>query len=265
MDFSFVQITDHHLTESESELLHGFSPGYAFRMVLRHIAQNVGEQADFILSTGDLVDIPSEASYKAFLSEFHARNSTSKMPGPLFISSEGLHDFPMYFLPGNHDDRDNFFKLLFPKSSHRSLMNVTFEHKGVQFICLDWGPHAKATTHPELLDFLARALEKDLPAIIVMHHQLVPIGSRWLDSFISDDLSRFWEIVTGRNVIAVFSGHVHTTYERVVNAIPIYGLRSTAFPFVLMDEPLASLAPPHYRLVTVRDGVLSTRIFEVPL
>jgi hypothetical protein len=47
MDFSFVQITDHHLTESESELLQGFSPGHAFRMVLRHIAQNVGEQADY--------------------------------------------------------------------------------------------------------------------------------------------------------------------------------------------------------------------------
>ncbi len=130
---------------------------------------------------------------------------------------------------------------------------------------MDWGPHTKATAHPEMLDFLAQALETDLPSIIVMHHQVVKIGSRWLDDFIADDVSQFWKVVTGRNVLGIFSGHVHTTYERVVNGIPVFGLRSTAAPFALQDEPLTCLLPPHYRLVTVQDGILTTRIFEVPL
>jgi hypothetical protein len=265
MNFSFIQITDHHVTASESELLKGFSTRYAFRTVLRHIAQHVGTHADFILSTGDLVENPSEDTYQAFLHMLNARNESSKVPEPLYISAEGFQEFPMYLLPGNHDDRDNFFKYLFPEGPPIPLMNVTFTHKGVQFICLDWGPQTKAIAHPEMIDFLAQALEKDLPSIIVTHHQVVTIGSRWLDAFIADDVSQFWEIVTGRDVLGIFSGHVHITYERVVHDIPVFGLRSTATPFALQDEPLSCLLPPHYRLVTVQDGILTTRIFEVPL
>jgi len=265
MNFSFIQTTDHHVTASETELLKGFSTRHAFRTVLRHIAQHVGEHADFIISTGDLVDHPSKITYQAFLNMLNARNPSSEIPGPLFISAEGFQEFPMYLLPGNHDDRSNFFKYLFPKSSPISLINASFTHKGVQFICLDWGPNTKAVAHPEMLDFLAQALGTDLPSIIVMHHQVVKIGSRWLDDFIADDVSRFWKIVTGRKVLGIFSGHVHTTYERVVNGIPVFGLRSTAAPFALQDEPLTCLLPPHYRLVTVQDGILTTRIFEVPL
>src|SRR5678815_2583146 len=37
-DFSFVQITDHHLLETEDQLREGFSPGYALRMVMKHLS-----------------------------------------------------------------------------------------------------------------------------------------------------------------------------------------------------------------------------------
>lgn len=265
MSFSFVHITDHHLTASEAELWNGFSTRYAMRTVLRHVAQNVADRADFIISTGDLVEDPSETSYQAFLHMLNARDTASEMPGPLFISPEGFQEFPMYVLPGNHDDRDNFFKCLFPQSAPKVLMNVAFIHKGVQFICLDWGPQVKARAHPEMLNFLAQSLETNYPSILVMHHHVVPVGSRWLDNFIADDVSHFWEIVLGKNVLGILCGHVHATYERVIRDIPVLGLRSTAFSFALQDEPLACLLPPHYRFVTVQDGVLTTRIFEVPL
>jgi 3',5'-cyclic-AMP phosphodiesterase len=195
----------------------------------------------------------------------NAPNTGSKPPGPLSISMYGLKNMPVYLLPGNHDDREHFFKCLFPNSPPQALMNGTFMHKGMQFICLDWGPNPKASASPEMLRFLAQALETGFPTLIIMHHTPVPIGCRWLDAFIADDLSGFWEIVTGRNISGIFCGHVHATYEKVVNNIPIFGLRSTAPQFVLQDKPLACLLPPHYRLVTVKDGNLSTQIFEVPL
>ena len=270
MSFSFVQITDHHLTESDTVFVKGYSTRYAMRAVLQHIAQHVGDQADFLISTGDLVDQASETAYQAAIDMLNMRNASSAAPGPVFISAQGLQDFPMYLLPGNHDDRSHFFQCLFPKSAPAPWMNVTFQHKGIQFICIDWGPGTKATAHPEMLDFLARSLETDAPSIIVMHHHLVPIGGRWLDAFIADDVARFWDVVAGQNVLGILCGHVHTTYEQVVNGIPVFGLRSTAFSFVLQDEPLPSLMPPHYRLVTVEDAGqvaprLTTQIFEVPL
>jgi 3',5'-cyclic AMP phosphodiesterase CpdA len=64
-DFSFVQITDHHLLEAEDQLREGFCPGHALRMVMRHIAQNVADKADFVISTGDLVEPATDAAYES--------------------------------------------------------------------------------------------------------------------------------------------------------------------------------------------------------
>lgn len=264
MSFSFIHLSDHHLAESETTLIEGFSPSYAFRAVMRHIAQQ-GHPADFMVTTGDLVENPSPLAYQALGQMLNVPPVTSQAPGPVFISLEGLQKFPTYLLPGNHDDRHHFFQSLFPNTPPRPLLNAAFVHKGIHFICLDWGPHSKATAHPETLEFLARSLETDLPAILLMHHHLVAIGSRWLDNFLAEDMDRFWEIIRGHPVLGILCGHVHTTYEKVVETIPIFGVRSTAFPFVLQDEPLACLLPPHYRLVTIDNGRLTTKIFEVPL
>ena len=265
MDFSFIQITDHHLTAADSEFLRGFSTRHALRTVLRHIAHNAGTHVDFIVSTGDLVDIPSEASYQASLELLGVQNNLAEIPGPLHISAEGLQNLPMFVLPGNHDDRKNFYKYLFPQSQSASIMNAAFIHKGIQFICLDWGPESKSTAHPEMLEFLAQTIKMDSPSIIMMHHQLAKLESKWLDDFIADDTSRFWEIIAQKPVLGIFCGHVHATYESTVNGVPVFGLRSTAPQFVLQDEPLACLLPPHYRLVTIQNSTLTTQIFEVPL
>ena len=264
MSFSFIHITDHHLSESESSLVRGFSLSHAFRAVMRHIAENAAPYADFLITTGDLVEPASNVAYRTLVHMLDVQGDSAEAPGPLRVSMEGLQAFPMYFLPGNHDDRNDFFLCLYPRTPPMPLMNLAFLHKGVQFICLDWGLQSKAIAHPETLDFLARSLEAGLPSIILMHHHLVSIGSRWLDGFVLDD-ERFWEIVSNRNVMGIFCGHVHITYDKVVEGIPVLGLRSTAFPLALQNEPLLCLLPPHYRFVTIQNDILTTRVFEVPL
>ena len=104
-DFSFIQITDHHLLESETALRDGFCPGHAFRMVMRHISEQVADKVDFIISTGDLVEPETDANYQGAL-KLLGINSSAALPGPQRINIEGLNNFPMYFLPGNHDDRE---------------------------------------------------------------------------------------------------------------------------------------------------------------
>jgi Icc protein len=264
MAFSFIQITDHHLCESEAHLRLGFSPAYAFRAVLRHIAEHVADQADFIISTGDLIEPATDRAYQTLRQMLDVEDQVAA-PGPCTISIEGLRRFPMYFLPGNHDDRAVFCRNLFSQTIPTSLLNTSFMHEGVQFICLDWGTEAKGVIFPETLDFLKHRLRNSVPSIVIMHHHLAPLGRRWLDDFIPDDADRFWEMVAGQNVLGVFCGHAHTTYELTVKGLPVYGLRSTAFPFAPLDEMLMCLLPPQYRLITVQDGALHTQIFEVPL
>ncbi len=266
MAFSFIQITDHHLRASETDPVRGVMTTYTLAATLRHIARHAAAHADFMVSLGDLVDPPSEAAYRAVMERLAIQNTaTSVAPGPLTISGEGLRDFPIYFLPGNHDDRHDFFRVLFPGIAPMPLLNARFEYQGVQFICLDWGTDATSVAYPETLAFLADALQTDLPSVILTHHQVVPVGARWLDAFIAPGLARFWEIVRGKRVIGVLAGHVHLTHEQLVQGIPVLTLRSTAFQFARTETPTIVLEPPHYRFVTIHNGVLTSRIFEVPL
>jgi 3',5'-cyclic AMP phosphodiesterase CpdA len=267
-DFSFIQITDHHLLESEEALREGFCPGYAMRMVMRHISEHVANKVDFIISTGDLVEPDTDATYQGAL-KLLGIHSSAALPGPQRINIEGLQDFPMYFLPGNHDLRDMFTRYLFPESKAPTLYNFTFEHKGVQFVFMDWGQETKAFFFPETREFLAKALQSDLPSVIVCHQHVKRIGSRWLDNFLADNLDEFWDVVADpgvkEKVLAILCGHVHITYEDEYEGIPILGLRSTAYPFAKTDDPVVILAAPHYRFVRIKDGILTSRIYKVPL
>lgn len=266
MNFSFIQITDHHLLESEAAHRAGFVPGHALRMVIKHIAENVAEKADFIISTGDLVEPPTEAAYACAI-KLLGLSSSAALPGPQHVNTQGLRDYPMYFLPGNHDDREMLTRCLFPDSKPVDLYNFTFEHKGIQFIVMDWGPESKAVFLRETRNFLYQALQSELPSVIVCHHHVKPIGSRWLDSFLADELDQFWEMITApgikEKVLGILCGHVHITYEDEYKGIQILGLRSTAYPFAKTDDVTVILAPPHYRYVSIQNGILTSRIYKV--
>jgi 3',5'-cyclic-AMP phosphodiesterase len=265
-DFSFIQITDHHLLESEEQLREGFSPGHALRMVMKHISETVADKADFIISTGDLVEPPTDLTYQCAVKLLGVQASAS-LPGPQKVNIEGLSDYPMYFLPGNHDDRELMTRYLFSDSEAPRFYNFTFVHKGIQFIFMDWGPESKAFFFPEARDFLAKALQSELPSVIVCHQHVKPIGSRWLDEFIAEDIDQFWEIVAQpgikEKVLAILCGHVHITYEDEFRGIPILGLRSTGYPFAKTEEILILLAPPHYRYITIQNNILTSRIYKV--
>jgi 3',5'-cyclic AMP phosphodiesterase CpdA len=255
--FSFVQVSDHHLTAREDGLTRGFSPAYSLRAVLRDIASRVGDGIEFVLSTGDLVEPASAEAYgsaRALL----GLDGEVEPAGAVRLRAEGL-DLPAYLFPGNHDEP----ALLFG----RGPAHTSFEHDGVRFVWVDWGRDGRAAADGELFAFLEHALADGRPTIVVTHHHLVPLGARWLDQLLpaEPELDRFFEIVAGGRVLAILSGHAHTTYEQTVAGLPVYGIAATSFQFALTDEPLLTLEPPAYRVVTVDDGGVTTRVYQVPL
>ena len=263
-DFSFIVIADHHLRESEALLNRGYSTAHAFRAVMRHIAEHAASRADFIVTLGDLVDAGTDAEYQHVRGMLGIRE-VSAAPGPQRVNLEGLRELPMYFLPGNHDRRAQFLANMFPLGEPCELMNVAFTHGGVQFLCLDWGAQNQAIAYPETLEFLARALHSGAPSVLLTHHHVARVGVGWLDAFLADDVEKFWETIAGRNVLGIFCGHIHATYEKRISDIPVFGTRATCFQFALQEDKLFCLQPPHYRVVTLRDGKLTTAIYEVNL
>jgi hypothetical protein len=132
---------------------------------------------------------------------------------------------------------------------------------------MDWGPESKAFLFPETREFLAKALQSDMPSVIVCHQHVKPIGSRWLDKFIAENVDEFWDVITKpdvrEKVLGILCGHVHISYEEEYRGIQILGLRSTAYPFAKTDEVLVILAPPHYRFISIQNNVLTSRVYKV--
>jgi Icc protein len=268
MAFRFIQITDHHLMATEAMLSRGYSPSHALRAVLRHIARHHGD-VDFIVSTGDLVDRGLDEEYRTLRALVGLRG-TSVAPGPQLASGEGLRDVPMYFLPGNHDPREVFFRGMFPGEgpapSESSAMNVAFEHKGVRFACVDWGAANKAVATAEMVAHLAACLADGMPVVVLSHHNVGPVGVARLDALAADDTKGFAEALAGGRVLAVLHGHTHLTVETALAGVKVLGLRSTHFSFAQAgDEWLYVLRPPQYRVVTVDGDALSSEVVEVAL
>jgi len=261
MKLRFAQISDHHLVEGD--LLRGYSTEHALRTVLRHIAAEAGP-LDCLISTGDLVQNGTPTEYRRFL-ELHGAQPRGSLPGPLIAHGQGLQGVPCYLLPGNHDVRPTMARSLFPAMQPSERLNGWFDLGGVRFVCVDWGPENKAQATAELQEVLEQGLD-GRPAIVLMHHHVTPMGHPRLDTMITDDVAGFAALVGGRGVLAILSGHTHATFERELAGVPVLGLRSTCFQFVPIEGPtLCCLLPPHYRIVTVEDGRLSSTIVEVPL
>jgi len=145
-------------------------------------------------------------------------------------------------------------------------LNTCFLHQGIRFICLDWGGNDRGELTSDLLEFAEQALSTDEPAIILTHHNIVPLGRAWLDRFLADGIEKFHRILQQKKVLAIICGHLHSSYEFNWEGIPVWGLRSTAFQFRFEGKPVLALQPPHFRVVTVHDdGRLETRVVEVPL
>ncbi len=264
MAFSFVQITDHHLGPTEQTYNHGYATAYALGRLLDHIADADGWGAEFLICTGDLVNMGTLDEY-AFFRRFLGLQGTVSAPGPLELSRGRLRNLPAYFIPGNHDVRPVFFNGFFSGAPSTGA-NMAFEHKSVQFLCLDFGTGRRAgEVLPETLSFLRERLAGGQPTVLFMHYHPIPVGIPWLDIALPDGIDGFWDVTAAGQVLGVFFGHAHATVETHVRGIPVMGLRSTNFQFAPVEAPLYCMLPPHYRVVTVTGDRLTSQIHEVPL
>ncbi len=264
LKFSFVQITDHHLGESDDDRPYGYPAALTFRAVMNQIATRHAGKIDFIVSTGDLVNRPTDTAYQYVIRMLDISRA-QELPGPHNIRYGRLWDFPLYLLPGNHDDRGLFFRNFYQDVPQRQ-MNASFRHNGFLFVCLDFGPFDRGELTDELLEYARIALSEGEPAILLMHHNIIPMGTPWLDRFIPAGIESLYEILRGKNVKAMLCGHLHTSFERSWEGIQVLGLRSTAFQFRFQGKPVLALQQPHYRLVTVFDNQhVESKVVKVAL
>ena len=242
-----VHITDSHLGAKPGDPLLSMNPDESLMDVLTLVK---AEQArvDWILATGDIAS-------GAYLSAYQRFKTTV---------SDNL-TAPMAWLPGNHDDYQMMEDVV-PNSKHQ-LIN----HDYWLIILLDSHVPGKVYGNfaPSELDYLSQALREnpDKHVLIAFHHQPVPIGSTWMDRYIIQNATTFWDLISANNKVrCVLWGHVHQEYDRMKESIRLLSTPSTCIQFAPNQVSFkVSTQMPGYRWIELHDdGRIKTAVSRVP-
>ena len=238
-----LHITDCHLFHDPNGRLLGLNTEHSLKAVLE-AAQKVPHDA--ILATGDLAQDASAAAYQR-LGRFLSRLNR-----------------PVFWTAGNHDD---------PAVMHRHFIGQHIQpHKCIQstywqILMLDSSVRKKV--HGYLSDKELAWLEKCLTAhpekwaLIVLHHQPVPVGSQWLDGIgLKNSATLFALIARFPQVKGILWGHVHQEFQQKLYGLLLMATPSTCVQFAVGSSDFkAGTEEPGYRTLKLfHDGSIETEV-----
>lgn len=216
-----------------------------FRAVIER-AMTDAHSPDAIVATGDLVQDETRAGYERFKSVLAPLNT------------------PVLCIPGNHDAPDIMAGTL---NNAPFRVNGSYQAHGWSLIMLSSftrGDDAGRLNQAEL-DRLGDTLHeyRALHTLICLHHQPVPMGSRWLDGVALRNPYDLLDIVDASpQVRGILWGHVHQASDRQRDGIRLMSTPSTCSQFRPNSDDFAIDArPPGFRWIDLRpDGTIDSEV-----
>jgi hypothetical protein len=211
-DFFFLQLSDTHW---------GFKgpPNPEADVTLERAVATInasGTQPDFIVFTGDLTHMTGDdAERKTRLARVKELASALKVKD-------------VRFLPGEHDaspDHGDAFREAFGET------RWSFDHKGVHFVALDNVSEAGGVIGDAQLAWLESDLARVAPdtrVVALAHRPLFDLYPEW--DWATKDGARAIEILSRRNDVTVFYGHIHQEHHHLTGKIAHHSARSLVFP-----------------------------------
>jgi len=235
-DFTFLQITDTHIGRED---------------LLRQFAERVGKfpvPLAFVVNTGDLVGgvdvVPPEKSREQF----------DRYSGAVSALKVALLN-----VPGNHEhvainvkEADKAHPL-YGKGLYRQLLGPTYyswDWGGVHFVALDGTslPYQEKLGPEQLAwlkaDLAFQPVEKPL---VLFCHQSIPRLA---------DAKELADVLRGRNVLAGFCGHLHSTFTTAFEGFPVF--HTGALSGSWWSGPNPDGTPQGFRIVAIKQGTLKT-------
>jgi Icc protein len=132
-----------------------------------------------------------------------------------------------------------------------------------------WAPgDAGGTLSPDELEFLDRSLEGASAGhcLVTLHHQPVPMGSRWLDSVPLRNADEFLAVCDRHaNLRGIVWGHVHQESDRERRGVRLLSTPATCAQFTPGSDTFAlDSRPPGYRWIELQpDGRIDTSVVWV--
>lgn len=239
-----LQFTDPHLFADRAGEMRGVNTYASLQQVLR--AALDGHWApDALLVTGDIAQDETREGYHVFRDVF----------APLAL--------PVMCLPGNHDN---------PQFMREELADPFVVMEDVSFdawcvVLLSTYVHGTAAGELSIsslkkLDESLRA-NRDKHCLVCLHHQPVPVGSKWLDGVGLRNPKDLFEVLDKfENVRGILWGHVHQQFDGERNGVRLMSTPSTCRQFLPRSDQFAlDDAPPGYRWLRLApDGSIETGV-----
>lgn len=227
--YHLLQITDCHLGSQPDETLLGLNTDESLRDVLDVLRAQ--ENPDLLLVTGDISNDGGARSYERYID---------------FIK-EYFPNTPLAWLPGNHDEPVNMAKV------DEVPIELCLRVPGWNLIFLDSkipyeeGGELQSEELQRLDDELSQA--PDVPTLVFLHHQVVPVGSAWVDQYTVKNSHELFAVLDKYdNVKAVSWGHVHQEFAKTRRGVDLLATPSTCVQFTPNhDEFQVDRAMPGYR------------------
>ncbi|BAO45289.1 3',5'-cyclic-AMP phosphodiesterase [Thiolapillus brandeum] len=245
-ELHLLQISDCHLYADPEGTLLGLNTLDSLQQVLHDACQDTSPE--LVIVTGDLVHDGSRTGYQNLA---HSLKSAG-CPGAA--------------IPGNHDHvmtmQNTLEKRGIRTSGHMDMGNWRLVLLNSQVLGRE---HGHLSQHE--LEILDHALQ-DAPSnvLVFLHHQPIPIGSRWLDKIGLDNgealLSR---VQDDPRVKGICWGHVHQSWEGRLGHLKLMATPSTCIQFS-PGQPGFGLdtAPPGWRdIILSANGRIRSEIHHL--
>ena len=244
---TLVQVTDFHLFGDPEGRLRGVPSLSTLQAVLAAAAADI-RAADALLATGDLVQ-DDPAGYA------HVRQA---------LGGLGL---PVRCIAGNHDTpalSEALSCAPFSVGGHLDLA-------GWRIVLLDSqvpGRGEGALSAAELSRLDATLSEcGDRHALVVLHHQPIGLGSRWLDGIGLTNAPDFLAVIDRHACVrGILFGHVHQLVDAWRGTVRLLGTPSTCAQFTprVSKFEVDDLPPAWRRLTLQADGSIETSVGWLP-
>ena len=233
--FTILQITDLHLSSGATNTTDA-TPltdcQQRFEAVLQQ-ALNQDIDCDLILVTGDLVSKVDPAIYDYIYSTLQAT---------------GI-DFAC--IAGNHDVTDEVGselpfaqrQLVAHIPDPRLLSQHVIETECWQLLLINSAISGKVAGEISADDigWLYERLSRcDKPALLALHHHLIPMNSGWIDAYSVQNSAIFWQrMSTFSHLRVIINGHTHQEKVNHHNGVTIYTTPSTCYQYQPFKDDFA--------------------------
>jgi 3',5'-cyclic AMP phosphodiesterase CpdA len=252
-EITFIHLTDTHIGTADDSHLHS-DTGATLATVLDKIA-GLDPRPAFIVNSGDLTNRGDAESFRRLKA---------------MLDNLGI---PVVYALGNHDTRPGFYEG-FGIATDDAL--APYDHDvviaGIHVITLDTSEPGAigGTITAAQFDWLAGALDRhaDLPKLIVAHHPPA-LGeaadlTHWRTIHFPQS-QRLAEMLKGRNILAILSGHIHHDRVSIWHGIPVFvGTGLHAATDILVQDRLSMVRGASFGLATIRPSGLTMAVVPLP-